>query len=134
METNRGRESGTNVRQEGGAVLRAVRRGDKGGGRKGCERLQWRREEEESGVLCCRSSRSVGESVGGRGERLGGGSCVPAHPVCALQGQGLGLVWGCRTGRAAEGGAVGGRGVTGGVRVLEGGVGVTKEEGEKFRN
>lgn len=47
------------------------------------------------------------------------GSCVPAHAVCALQGQGLGLVGRGRAGRAAEGGAVGGRGVTGRVRVLE---------------
>lgn len=65
----------------------------------------------------------VGQSAVGRlgmgGREAAGGSCVPAHRVCALQGQGLGLVWGGRTGRAAEGGAVGGRGVTGRVRVLE---------------
>lgn len=64
------------------------------------------------GVLCCRSVGRWGWAGGWRG------SCVPAHPVCALQGQGLGLVWGGRTWGAAEGGAVGGRGVTGGVRVL----------------
>ena len=69
--------------------------------------------EEGGGVLCCRSGGGGGEEVSG--------SCVPAHPVCALQGQGLGLVGGGRAGGAAEGGAVGGRGVTGGVRVLEGG-------------
>lgn len=48
-------------------------------------------------------------------------SCVPGHPVCAFQGQGFGLVRGCRTRGAAEGGAVGGCGVTGRVRVLQGG-------------
>lgn len=72
-------------------------------------------------VESCAVGQSVGcWLVGGvlDGREAGGGSCVPAHPVCALQGQGLGLVRGGRTGRAAEGGAVRGRGVTGGVRVL----------------
>ena len=85
------------------------------------QRLRWKRRGW-SPVL------SVGGSVGRwAGREAGGGSCVPAHAVCALQGQGLGLVWRGRTGRAAEGGAVGGRGVTGGVRVLE------EEEEEKER-
>lgn len=41
-----------------------------------------------------------------------GGSCVPAHTVRALQRQGLGLVGRGGAGGAAEGRAVGGRGVT----------------------
>ena len=56
-----------------------------------------------------------------KGARSPATSCVPGHPVCALQGQGLGLVGGGGARRAAEGGAVGGRGVAGGVRVLPGG-------------
>lgn len=56
---------------------------------------------------------------GTRGGREGGeGSCVPAHTVRALQRQGLGLVGRGRAGGAAEGRAVGGRGVTRRVRVL----------------
>lgn len=79
-----------------GEIFREEARGCGGGGGGGF------------GVLCC---RSVGRLVGGvrRARGAGGHSCVPAHPVCALQGQGLGLVWGGRTGRAAESGAVGGR-------------------------
>lgn len=46
------------------------------------------------------------------------GSCVPAHSVRALQRQGLGLVGRGGAGGAAEGRAVGGRGVTRRVRVL----------------
>lgn len=74
-------------------------------------------------------------------EREGGVSCVPGHPFCTLQGQRLGLVWGCWTGGAAEGGAVGGRGVTGGIRVLQekrdkrqtqGGKKIQQEKNQKF--
>lgn len=82
----------------------------------------------EAAVEEGRGCRWVG---GWAGREAGGGSCVPAHPVCALQGQGLGLVWGGRTGGAAEGGAVGGRGVTGGVRVLEEERGKREESEEK---
>lgn len=67
------------------------------------------------------SGRGGGVVGGGRGRSPATTSCVPGHPVCALQGQGLGFVRGGGAWRAAEGGAVGGRGVTGGVGVLVGG-------------
>lgn len=68
-----------------------------------------------------RMQEAVAEQREGRGVASLAVSCVPGHPVCAFQGQGFGLVRGRWTGGAAEGGAVGGCGVTGRVRVLRGG-------------
>lgn len=94
---------------EQAAVLWAVKvepgpraRVDEGG-------VAWRGEGAESCAVDW--SVSVIEEKGGKGG-TGGGSCVPAHTVRALQRQGLGLVRRGGAGGAAEGGAVGGRGVT----------------------
>lgn len=75
----------------GGAVLWA---GGGGYAEKGQDATV-KEEEGEAGEGL--KSCAVGQSGGGVGRAIAlgrrGSSCVPAHPVCALQGQGLGLVW-----------------------------------------